>query len=88
MRRAGHPLQRGERGTHHGPSSQGHHEGPHQRHRQFDEQLGADERLVPLQGEAGDDGVPRDLVPGGQDSVAAQVVQVDGDGMVTGGLGH
>ena len=88
VRSAGHPLQRRQRGTHHGPPSQGHHEGAHQGHRQLDEQLGADERLVPLQGETGDDRAARGLVTRGHHPVAAQMVQVDGDGVVLGGLGQ
>ena len=88
MRGAGDPLQGRQRGTHHGPPGQGHHEGAHQGHRQLDEQLGADEPLVPLQGEPGDDRAARGLVARGHHPVAAQVVQVHGDGVVLRGLGQ
>ena len=88
LRGAGHPLQGRQRGTHHGPPGQGHHEGAQQGHRQLDEQLGADEPLVALQGEPGDDRAARGLIAGGHHPVAAQVVQVHGDGVVLRGLGQ
>ena len=88
LRGAGHPLQGCQRGAHHGPPGQGHHEGAQQGHRQLDEQLGADEPLVALQGEPGDDRAARGLIAGGHHPVAAQVVQVHGDGVVLRGLGQ
>ena len=88
MRGAGHPLQGCERGTHHGPPDQGNYQGAHRCDGQLDEQLGTDERLVRFQGEPGDDGVARGGVARGHHPVVAQVVQMDGDGVVPGGLGQ